>query len=86
MTTVRKAYKKKALKTHPDRLPAGASTEDKKAAAEEFRIVSYTYRPHHNWADSLSGVSMQANNAYEVLSDPEKRRVSKTPAIHKALH
>ncbi|KAG6910226.1 hypothetical protein DXG01_012361 [Tephrocybe rancida] len=34
---IRKAYKKKALQTHPDRLPPGASQEDKTASEELFR-------------------------------------------------
>jgi len=51
---IRKAYKKKALLTHPDRLPPGASATDKAAAEEQFRKV---------------------NNAYEVLSDPQNRRI-----------
>ena len=37
---VRKAYKKRALQTHPDRLPPGASAGDKSSAEEEFRKVS----------------------------------------------
>ena len=36
---VRKAYKKRALQTHPDRLPAGSTPEDKALAEEEFRKV-----------------------------------------------
>ena len=84
MTTVRKAYKKKALKTHPDRLPAGASDEDKSAAAEEFRIVSYSPQHHRSLTVLLSVVPMQVNNAYEVLCDPEKRRVSLS--LHAAHH
>ncbi|VDB96155.1 unnamed protein product, partial [Peniophora sp. CBMAI 1063] len=51
---VKRAYKKRALQTHPDRLPQGASQSEKERAAEEFRKV---------------------NNAYEVLSDQEKRGV-----------
>ncbi|KAL0953523.1 hypothetical protein HGRIS_004744 [Hohenbuehelia grisea] len=51
---VRKAYKKLALKTHPDRLPQGATASDKAASEEMFR---------------------QVNNAYEVLSDEQNRRV-----------
>ncbi|PPQ62911.1 hypothetical protein CVT24_006309 [Panaeolus cyanescens] len=50
---IRKAYKKKALLTHPDRLPPNATPEQKAASEEMFRKV---------------------NNAYEVLSDPEKRK------------
>lgn len=37
--TVRKAYKKRALQTHPDRLPAGATPEEKTASEEMFRKV-----------------------------------------------
>ncbi|KAJ6624938.1 DnaJ domain-containing protein [Mycena sp. CBHHK59/15] len=51
---IRKAYKKQALLTHPDRLPAGFSPSDKQNAEEQFRKVS---------------------NAYEVLKDPENRRL-----------
>ncbi|KDQ61568.1 hypothetical protein JAAARDRAFT_31025 [Jaapia argillacea MUCL 33604] len=51
---IRKAYKKAALKTHPDRLPQGITPEQKAEAEEKFRVV---------------------NNAYEVLSDPENRKI-----------
>ncbi|KAJ3568534.1 hypothetical protein NP233_g5642 [Leucocoprinus birnbaumii] len=37
---IRKAYKKKALKTHPDKLPPGLSEEEKSRAAEKFKEVS----------------------------------------------
>ncbi|KAK2463635.1 hypothetical protein APHAL10511_004386 [Amanita phalloides] len=49
---IRKAYKRKALQTHPDRLPQGSTAEDKAVSEENFRLV---------------------NNAYEILSDPQKR-------------
>ncbi|KJA28145.1 hypothetical protein HYPSUDRAFT_212121 [Hypholoma sublateritium FD-334 SS-4] len=52
---IRKAYKKRALQTHPDRLPQGATAADKSDSDEKFRRV---------------------NNAYEVLSDPAKRKAS----------
>lgn len=38
-TPVRKAYRKRALKTHPDRLPPQTSEADKAAASEAFRKV-----------------------------------------------
>jgi len=50
---IRKAYKKKALETHPDRFSAKPAAE-KAIAEESFRKV---------------------NNAYEVLNDPQNRRV-----------
>ncbi|KAI0741416.1 hypothetical protein C8Q80DRAFT_1194360 [Daedaleopsis nitida] len=40
---VRKAYRKRALQTHPDRLPQDVSPADKKAAEEQFRLVNNAY-------------------------------------------
>jgi len=40
---VRKAYKKKALLTHPDRLPQGATAEQKTISEEKFRKVNNAY-------------------------------------------
>ncbi|KAH6916015.1 hypothetical protein BKA70DRAFT_476568 [Coprinopsis sp. MPI-PUGE-AT-0042] len=50
---IRKAYKKRALKTHPDRLGPTVTPEEKKSAEEQFR---------------------QVNQAYEILTDAEKRK------------
>jgi len=50
---VRKAYKLKALETHPDKLPRGAREAEIAAAEARFREV---------------------RTAFEVLSDPAKRR------------
>lgn len=36
---VRKAYRKKALQTHPDRLPRDIPLAEKEAAEERFRQV-----------------------------------------------
>lgn len=33
---VRTAYKKESLRTHPDRLPGGATQQDKRRATEKF--------------------------------------------------
>lgn len=51
---LKRAYRKLALKYHPDRLPPDVSDEERKAAETKFS---------------------EAANAYETLSDPEKRRV-----------
>ncbi|KAF8223792.1 DnaJ-domain-containing protein [Tricholoma matsutake] len=40
---IRKAYKRKALQTHPDRLPPGATPEDKAVSEELFRKVNNAY-------------------------------------------
>ncbi|KAI9461477.1 hypothetical protein HD554DRAFT_2028232 [Boletus coccyginus] len=40
---VRKAYRKKALETHPDRLPQGASAAQKSASEDLFRQVNNAY-------------------------------------------
>ncbi|KAK7686420.1 hypothetical protein QCA50_010644 [Cerrena zonata] len=40
---VRKAYKKRALQTHPDRLPQGYTAEQKAQAEEQFRLVNNAY-------------------------------------------
>ncbi|KAF9078202.1 hypothetical protein BDP27DRAFT_1413122 [Rhodocollybia butyracea] len=40
---IRKAYKKRALQTHPDRLPPNATAADKSAAEEQFRKVNNAY-------------------------------------------
>lgn len=40
---IRKAYRKKALETHPDRLPQGASPAQKSASEEMFRKVNNAY-------------------------------------------
>jgi len=57
---VRRAYKKRALETHPDRLPPGATPDQKTASEDKFRKV---------------------NNAYEVLSDPKKRKEYDTHGV-----
>ena len=40
---VRKAYKKKALETHPDRLPPGATPDQKAMSEDKFRKVGFVY-------------------------------------------
>jgi curved DNA-binding protein CbpA len=56
---VRRAFKRKALETHPDKLLA--SDHEKKAAEARFCKV---------------------REAFEVLNDPQKRRVRSVPIIH----
>ncbi|KAI0367033.1 DnaJ-domain-containing protein [Pilatotrama ljubarskyi] len=45
---VRKAYRRRALQTHPDRLPQDVSPADKKAAEEQFRLVNNAYEVLNN--------------------------------------
>ncbi|KAF9820629.1 hypothetical protein IEO21_01332 [Rhodonia placenta] len=40
---IRKAYKRRALKTHPDKVPLNLTVEQKAAAAEEFRKIGNAY-------------------------------------------
>ncbi|KAF8967689.1 hypothetical protein BDZ97DRAFT_1655988 [Flammula alnicola] len=40
---IRKAYKKRALQTHPDRLPPGATAAEKSESDEKFRRVNNAY-------------------------------------------
>lgn len=71
--TVRKAYKQKALLTHPDRLPQGATPEQKAISEERFRKVSLHCLVRCE--THLYNVLLQVNNAYEVLIDSKKREV-----------
>ena len=88
--TVRRAYRKKALRTHPDRLPQGATTEEREAANERFGKGTSLVSSHRSETDQFI-----VNNAYEsrcqllsvltlcifadictVLIDSNKRKVS----------
>jgi len=71
-SAVKKAYRKRALQTHPDRLPRNATDADRERATDEFRKVS----PILDW-DVLATkwFDYQVNNAYEVLNDTTKREV-----------
>ncbi|WVQ97663.1 hypothetical protein IAU59_004777 [Kwoniella sp. CBS 9459] len=40
---IRTAYKKESLRSHPDRLPANATPQDRRKATERFQIVSDAY-------------------------------------------
>ena len=68
---VRKAYRKKALLTHPDRLPQGATDEQKAISEEQFKRVGVVFQLFFGTL-----IVEQVNNAYEVLIDPTKRQVS----------
>ncbi|KAF9221394.1 DnaJ-domain-containing protein [Gyrodon lividus] len=57
---IRKAYRRKALETHPDRLPQGASAAEKAASEEMFRKVNNAYEvlsdPHNRQGYDQHGV------------------------------
>jgi DnaJ-class molecular chaperone len=74
MALVRKAYKKQALKTHPDTLPAGLSEEEKGNAAEKFREVCTSAA--HFLVPGVAHLTFQISHACEILTDPEKRKVN----------
>ncbi|KAG8220874.1 hypothetical protein J3R82DRAFT_2371 [Butyriboletus roseoflavus] len=70
---VRKAYRRKALETHPDRLPQGASAADKSTSEDLFRKVCTHPRCPTIYCSSMP--RRQVNNAYEVLSDSQSRAI-----------
>ena len=45
LNSVRRAYRRRVLETHPDRLKNDASEGEKVAAAEQFRSVSVLRHP-----------------------------------------
>ena len=80
---VRKAYKKKILETHPDKLDPNACTRVKQAAGMQF---------HRVWFELLTPESsvvppqiqtqipfLQIREAFEILGDVEKRKVLSLP-------
>ena len=54
MRTVRRAYKQKALETHPDKLDPGSSDEEKQAAKAQFYKVAYVYATEPGATNSVS--------------------------------
>ncbi|KAF8489318.1 hypothetical protein JB92DRAFT_3129488 [Gautieria morchelliformis] len=59
---IRRAYRKKALRTHPDRLPQGATAAEKDAANEQFRIVGTDFDCLAPMLADLSKVLMDSKN------------------------
>ncbi|KAJ3517758.1 hypothetical protein NLJ89_g315 [Agrocybe chaxingu] len=65
---VRKAYKKKALLTHPDRLPPGATAAEKSEAEENFRRVNNAYEVLHD-------PKKRSGNEHITRTLPDGRRI-----------
>ncbi|GJJ11083.1 hypothetical protein Clacol_005314 [Clathrus columnatus] len=61
---IRKAYKRRALQTHPDRLPQGSTPEDKRLAEENFRRGMLGYLEA---CFSIQSHNRAVNNAYESM-------------------
>lgn len=73
---VRKAYRKKALETHPDKLSPHASAAKRQAAEAQFHLVSTLLCHTLLGAHLSSDISVwQIHSAFETLSDPHRRKV-----------
>lgn len=74
---VRKAYRKRALETHPDKLEPNASDKEKQEAERQFHRVSITVFgvPFSSRFSAASDVTLQVHEAFEILSDTIKRKV-----------
>jgi len=72
---VRRAYRRKALETHPDKLDAQANHEEKLYTEDQFRMVRM-YAIHSTIRNSEH--VRQVCEAFEILGDPQKRQVSST--------
>ncbi|CAL1714784.1 unnamed protein product [Somion occarium] len=70
---IRKAYKKRALETHPDRLPQGATTEEKASAEEQFRLVNNAYEVLN---DPRNRELYDRSGAWPPPSAPEEPRAN----------
>src|SRR6266576_4407815 len=76
ISSVRKAYKKKALETHPDRIGPNASEIRRETALARFQKVFKRVG-----RESLDLSCEQVNEAFNILGDKQKRKAR----IHSAF-
>ena len=62
---VRKAYRKKALETHPDKLEPGASEAEKQDAEQQFHKVSLSF--FFTYSESLLDDSLHDSQYFETF-------------------
>ncbi|KAF4610704.1 hypothetical protein D9613_006913 [Agrocybe pediades] len=74
---IRKAYRKRALETHPDKLDPGASKEEKEKAEEEFHKVHEAFETLSD-AVKRKAYDLRRNARTDpaLISEEAKRRIN----------
>ncbi|OCH94465.1 DnaJ-domain-containing protein [Obba rivulosa] len=77
---IRKAYKKRALQTHPDKLPPDVPEEQKQSAHEEFVIVNHAYEV------LIEPKNRQLYDKFGVWPPPVEKQESASRGSHRHDH